>query len=169
MLLNLKQIGGAASKAQRTLDFTHKLDLSAVKLWGGYPFMAPVSVSGSVSFSTGIFTINYKADFVITGTCSRCLAPVTRDMSREFEHTILVDSENDETTDSFISAPGAELDLDELVTSDLLLEYGGVMLCSEDCRGICPKCGKNLNEGGCGCDLSEPDPRFDVLRKLLHE
>ena len=39
-------------------------------------------------------------------------------------------------------------------------------LCSEDCKGLCPRCGKNLNLGPCGC-RKEPDPRFAVLEQLL--
>ena len=40
-------------------------------------------------------------------------------------------------------------------------------LCREGCRGLCPKCGKNLNEGDCGCDRKEIDPRLAVLKKFL--
>ena len=43
------------------------------------------------------------------------------------------------------------------------------VLCSEDCKGLCPKCGRDLNEGECGCDLKEPDPRLAVLAQLLHD
>ena len=41
------------------------------------------------------------------------------------------------------------------------------VLCREDCKGLCPKCGRNLNEGPCGCDLHEEDPRWDALKGLL--
>jgi uncharacterized protein len=39
-------------------------------------------------------------------------------------------------------------------------------LCSEDCKGLCPYCGKDLNEGRCDCEVDEIDPRFEVLKKL---
>lgn len=170
MLLNLKQVGTGGVYDENTLDFARGLDLSAVRLWGERPFLKPVQISGRVTCRSGVYTIRYAADFEISGRCSRCLNPVVKALKREFEHTILVDSEEaDAETTGFLSAPGAELDLDELVISDLLFEFSGVLLCGEDCRGLCPKCGKNLNESACGCDLREPDARFDVIRKLLQE
>lgn len=47
------------------------------------------------------------------------------------------------------------------------LELPQRYLCREDCRGLCPTCGKNLNEGPCGCREDNGDPRMDVLRRLL--
>lgn len=186
MLLNLRQLGTGHAYDGKTLDFDHILDLSAVKLWGGYPFSKPVSVSGAVTYRSGIFTVRYLANFEMQGVCSRCLTPIKRDYKREFEHIVPAGFEDENDGYGSVSsrgtepargesfhdnelAPDGELDLDELVTSDLLLEFSGIMLCGESCRGLCPKCGKNLNEGGCGCDLSEPDPRFQVLRDFLND
>ncbi len=169
ILLNLKQLGAAAANAQKTLEFDHNLDLSAVKLWGEHPFLKPVNVTGSVESRSMIFTIRYIAFFEMSGRCSRCLVPINREIKQEFEHIVLEKIEDEETADGIILAPDGELDLDELVISDILLQFSGIMLCDEQCCGLCPKCGKNLNEGECGCVLHEPDPRFDVLRKLLEE
>ena len=57
----------------------------------------------------------------------------------------------------------------ELVNADILLELPTSVVCGEDCKGLCPICGHNLNEGDCGCDRSVPDRRFDKLRELLSE
>ena len=59
------------------------------------------------------------------------------------------------------------IDADEALTEQILLELPLKHLCKEDCKGLCPKCGTDLNKGSCCCDTSDPDPRFDVLRKLL--
>ena len=56
--------------------------------------------------------------------------------------------------------------LDEVVVTDLLLALPTKHLCREDCRGLCPHCGKNLNEGECGC-RPDVDPRLAVLEQLL--
>lgn len=169
MLLNLKTIASNAPYAEDVQEFSHELDLSAVRLWGERPFSRPVSVSGCITRRSEVYAIRYAADFEIRMKCSRCLAPVTQTYHREFSHTILEREQDEDLAGEFVTAPNGELDLDELVTADLLFELSGVPLCDESCRGLCPKCGKNLNEGGCGCDLSEPDSRFDVLRKLLEE
>ena len=62
---------------------------------------------------------------------------------------------------------GDELDLDELIYSDIILLTPTKFLCKEDCKGLCPTCGKNLNEGDCACAKQQTDPRLEALRQLL--
>ena len=57
----------------------------------------------------------------------------------------------------------------EQLSEILLLDFPTRVLCSEDCKGLCHKCGKDLNEGDCGCDHREIDPRFAVLQQLLDQ
>ena len=57
--------------------------------------------------------------------------------------------------------------LDEILIPELLLDMEMTVLCREDCKGLCPKCGKNLNDGDCGCDRREIDPRLAVLQEFL--
>lgn len=73
------------------------------------------------------------------------------------EH-ILVASLNNEETDDFVLIDNYQLSLDELARADILLELPSKFLCREDCRGLCPMCGKNLNEGLCGCHSDRTDP-----------
>jgi len=169
MLLNVKQLGSGSPTGEETLAFTHSLDLSAVRLWGEFPFSEPVCVTGCVTYHLGIYTVSYTARFNMHGTCARCLSDVIRKTETAFSHTVLVDAEDEDLSDGFILAPKGELDLDELVTSDILLKLSGVLLCSEDCRGLCPKCGKNLNGGDCGCDHTIRDDRFRILREFMEE
>ena len=61
---------------------------------------------------------------------------------------------------------GTEIDLDEILVTNFVLDMETKFLCREDCKGLCPKCGKNLNLGPCGCG-KEIDPRFAVLEQLL--
>ena len=60
-----------------------------------------------------------------------------------------------------------KLDLDEEIREELLLSFPMRFLCREDCPGLCPKCGKPLSQGDCGCPTTEPDPRLAVLKKLF--
>ncbi|MCL2033908.1 MAG: DUF177 domain-containing protein [Oscillospiraceae bacterium] len=166
MLLNLKHLGSGSTKAEETLDFTHGFDLSAVRLWGEFPFSEPVMVTGRVTCRLGIYTVSYTSRFKMHGTCSRCLSDVERETEDKFSHTVLVGAKDTGLSDGFIFAPGGELDLDELVISDILLQSSGVLLCDEECRGLCPKCGKNLNGGDCSCDHTIKDARFKVLREF---
>ena len=75
---------------------------------------------------------------------------------------------DEHTIDDFIVIPDMVLDLDALSREDLLLDLPSKVLCREDCKGICPQCGKNLNEGPCNC--KEPvDPRLEGLLSLLDD
>lgn len=133
---------------------------------GDSPFAGAVHVNGSVSNKSGIVTIDYTASFEYDHECDRCAEMLKRTLEYSFSHTMLeaVDDEND---DDIIEVPGCLLELDELVYSDILLALPTKYLCSEDCRGLCPECGANLNEVDCGCRSSNIDPRLAVLRDLL--
>ncbi len=80
--------------------------------------------------------------------------------------TLLAEEVEDEENEEIILLEDRALELDEVFTTECILAWGGKHLCSEDCRGLCPKCGKDLNEGPCGCG-KELDPRFAALAKLL--
>ena len=75
----------------------------------------------------------------------------------------------DETNDDYIETPDFTLELDEVVISDIILHYPQKFLCSEDCKGLCPVCGKNRNEGDCGCEKQTVDPRLEILKQLMKE
>jgi len=61
---------------------------------------------------------------------------------------------------------GNELDLTEIAREQILLNLPEQELCKEDCRGICPTCGKDLNEGECRCGEDDVDPRWAALKDL---
>ena len=62
---------------------------------------------------------------------------------------------------------GQSIELDDIIIPALLLAVDFAYYCKPDCKGLCPKCGKNLNEGPCGCSTREIDSRLAVLQKLL--
>ncbi|TAN41435.1 MAG: DUF177 domain-containing protein [Nitrospirae bacterium] len=64
---------------------------------------------------------------------------------------------------------GGELDLNQLLTEQLILNTQMKPLCDEQCKGICPVCGTDLNTGSCNCTQKEIDPRLEVLKKLLSD
>ncbi len=111
-------------------------------------------------------------------TCSRCLVqfsmPVRFRIDEEFHPTIDIltgarlpqPDDADEATQ--IDAHHL-LDLSEIVRQDLTLALPLVPLCRNDCKGLCPNCGKNWNEGDCECADVEMDPRFAILKQLLDE
>lgn len=88
--------------------------------------------------------------------------PVTGQGQHEHERGHTVDEEDEET----YPLRGEMLDLQPLVRDALLLELPLAPLCSEDCKGLCPNCGADLNDGPCSCDTRPADPRWSVLDSL---
>lgn len=162
MILDLEPIFNTEGLSK---EFDYELDLSAEEVGYAKPFTTPVKVSGSVANSTGIVELNASADFVLELDCDRCARPIKVPVKTKIRHT-LVTSLNDENNDELMLVNELRFPLDDLVTEDIFLELPSKFLCREDCKGICPKCGKDLNAGECGCQ-KEIDPRLAALRQLL--
>jgi uncharacterized protein len=146
-------------------DLDYQIDMSGEELDGAFPFKTPVSVKGRVANSTGIVEINAEASYELTVACSRCARETVHKMNTEICHT-LVRQVEDENNDDFLTVTDLRYDLDPLVREDILLSMPYKFLCADDCKGLCPKCGKNLNEGPCSCK-PETDPRLEALKQLL--
>ena len=106
--------------------------------------------------------------------CSRCLKGFLRKLDIRLDLAYSRDSddlvEGHELTAKEVDAgtfAGDELDLCEIVAEQLVLSVPMKPLCSDECKGICPKCGADLNEKDCGCETGSIDPRFQVLKEYL--
>ena len=146
-------------------EFDYELDFSAQELSGFKPFAKPVKVIGNVGNKTGIVELAAKADFELELNCDRCAKPITVPVQTEISHT-LVTHLNDETNDELLLISDLRFDLDEIVTEDVFLNLPAKFLCSDDCKGMCFKCGKDLNSGSCSCE-KDIDPRLEALKQLL--
>ena len=99
--------------------------------------------------------------------CRRCLAPVTERVQDEVDMYFDEIGEDTEIEGEVYPLPaGAELDLTEAVREQLLLRVPQYALCREACRGFCPSCGKNLNEGECDCVPEAPPSPWDALKQV---
>ena len=99
--------------------------------------------------------------------CDRCAAEFVREVRYPVEAVLV----SGEVTDSYENPWVFELedgcaDLDDIVTTALVLNMPSQLLCKPDCKGLCFRCGANLNLGSCNCK-PEPDPRFAALQQLL--
>lgn len=143
----------------------YQLDLSEYELFGTCPFHTPVEVKGQIENKAGVVMLNADVDFVLRVNCDRCLDEFERAFHYSFEHILVTELNTD--NDEYILVEQFQLDLDDLVLSDILLNLPSKLLCSEDCKGLCSHCGQNLNRGSCECKDSFVDPRFAVLGELL--
>jgi len=148
-------------------DFAGMLDLSWIKRHGEQLIPDALAVSGSVSNRAGIVTLRYQISGVIPFRCDRCLMQSELKLDRQFEHIVVQSLEDETLDDAFLTAPDGLLVLDEIAGADIQLSLPQVMLCKQDCKGLCPKCGADLNSTDCGCEPDIGDPRMAVLKSLL--
>ena len=162
----------------RLLAFDYELPLtvdpdnSASFLWG-VSFPSPMKVKGDITNTAGYMRMRLSMSVDYSAECARCLAPVFDSFSLDLEKTVatkevLSDVDEDRLDDYAIIENGF-LDMDEQLMEQLEMEFPVRILCKESCRGLCQRCGKNLNEGECDCDTREIDPRMEPLRKLLEQ
>lgn len=150
------------------VDFRFPLDLSGFP-WGGEPLVrAPVEVTGAVRNRAGALVLEAGLTAKLFLTCDRCAKPFSRDKTVKYE-TLLADHLEDEDSDEIVLLDGdAQLDLDELMTDVFILSLDTKNLCKEDCRGLCPGCGADLNTEPCRCK-KETDPRLAGLAKFFDQ
>ena len=105
----------------------------------------------------------------VTLPCDRCAEPMTCILDSGFDifESFEGGEDQEEDTQRFRQGKqGLELDLGAVLWEQFVLALPVKPLCSENCLGICPQCGANLNKDACGCDRSSLDPRLEVLRRL---
>jgi len=163
MLLKLKDIKEAEGTS---IPFSYELDMSEYEFFGETPLKDSVCVCGKAENRAGIMQIIADADFILDTVCSRCLKPV-RVPKHQFICRAFADSLQDEENDDIYLVEGDTVDVDEIISEAIVLEMDSVVLCSEDCKGLCPQCGADLNDGDCGCEDDNIDPRWEALRAMI--
>ncbi len=163
MIVDLKRV---FVDEHASLPIEYLFDMSDVPFSGAFPLSRPVKLCGSVSNKADLVELKATISYVYAAPCDRC------GVMTEREHTVTVDkvlavSAQSEENDDILLTPDMKLDLDELIYSEVVVSIPMKHLCRDDCRGICPKCGKNRNEGDCACSEKEIDPRLSALAELL--
>ena len=119
-------------------------------------FVEDISLIGRVINSEEEFIVTAQAKSKIEVPCSRCLEKFS--MMLEFDY---------EAEFSKAEVEHDELDLEESLLDHITLAIPMKTICDEDCQGLCPSCGVNLNQEDCDCMMHEVDPRLAKLEKLL--
>lgn len=163
MLFELKSVFQNEGEEKQV---NYKLDIADIDIDGVFPFRTPIDVTATAKNRASLVSLTIRACFSYSRSCDRCSTDFTREMDMLFEHKLaqtLVDDGNDD----YIETPDFKLELDDIVTSDILLSLPQKNLCKDDCKGLCQICGKNLNEGDCSCDKREIDPRLEMLKQFM--
>jgi len=127
----------------------------------------PVVVQGRLqALGDGRFYWQGTARTVVAGECRRCLTPVETPLQVEIGALFTQDPDAQDDPDSYPVAPDAtEVDVTPAVREELVLAAPRYVVCRDDCKGICPQCGKDLNAGPCDC-APVTDARWQPLKAL---
>lgn len=164
MIIDLKKI---FVNDNSSLPIEYTLDLSNVEYSGQFPLKKPVSISGTVSNQASLVRLEAEISYEFEADCDRCGKLTVHKHTVKVNKSLAVSIEG-EDSDTILLVPDMKLDVDELLYAEVIVSLPMKHLCSEDCKGICVKCGKNLNEGECGCPKKEIDPRLSALADLLN-
>lgn len=165
MKIDLTNLFNGSNEAV-SIDYT--LDLSDLSYSIYNPINNGADIKGSVYEKADVVYLDISVSFVFNGVCDRCADEITKKMSFSLNKILVQSLANDVDYDNYIVAENGILNLDEIVKEEVQLFLPSKMLCRDDCKGLCYKCGKNLNYGKCSCK-KEVDPRMAALLQLLDE
>ncbi len=168
MFVNLTDM---LTNEDRVVSMQAETEITEVSV-GGEKY--PVLASSPVSFvftniGKGRARVEGKADFVFSAGCDRCLKPVEE--SREICFTREVWAPDMAAEPSVYEEQpfmeGFQLNVEDLLISEIVTSWPMKILCKPDCKGICPICGRDLNTGMCDCDTFVPDPRMAAIKDIF--
>lgn len=157
-LREIIEIPGGSVPFQCELE-TDRLDFPSVRAYKAKP-----RAEGRVYNEAGILHLEGELTAEMVCVCDRCGGEFDSVKTTVLDATI-VEEDTGVNPELFI-LEGDEIDLDEILSTCFILDMETKFLCREDCKGLCSRCGGNLNLGPCGC-RKEIDPRFAVLEQLL--
>ncbi len=166
MMLDLSKI---IDMPGASIDFSVSLDLSDLCFGSCYPLQTPIVAQGTVRNTAGVLMTTGEITAHLNAVCDRCASEYEQDIAYPLD-VILVTELADEDHEDERTFPliGNNADLDEIIRTVFILNMEPQFLCSDDCKGLCCRCGKNLNLGPCDCK-KEIDPRFAALQQLLNK
>lgn len=150
------------------IELDNSIGLSGAEFLGeSYSFMSPLRIVGEIYNNGQSLTLEARVTGKAETECARCLCPIEIDVDFRIRELLSRAEDGASEDDSIILFDGHEIELDEIVADNFLMNISGKYLCRDDCAGLCPRCGKNLNEGKCGCADEYIDPRWQVLKDIL--
>ena len=146
-------------------DFDYMPELADMEFEGVRSVTEPFHAVGAVKNSAGVLQLEARITARLECVCARCLTEFAQPFELDVK-AVLAEDVQDEYESEIYILQGDYIDLDEVIVTAIVLNIEQRYLCSEDCRGLCSRCGKNLNDGPCDCGV-EKDPRLAVLEQLL--
>lgn len=169
MLLDLSKL---LLEDGKTLETSTELEMQKLSFrMGVFPVIRKSPVSLMV-VNTGNRRLEITGDVELTFQipCARCLTPVEYAIPLHIERTVdmkLTEEEREKSEEESNFMEGEQLNPEALVRNELLVNWPIRVLCKEDCKGICSRCGANLNIQTCDCDTTGLDPRMAAIKDIF--
>ena len=171
MLINLSEVFTLEGK-EKTWEVPLELE-SFEGLDGKYPVVSSEPIVITVkNLGNRKLAVTGGTKVTLAIPCARCLEPVEHTSELEFDQELdmkVSDDERVKNLDEQSYLTGYNLDADQLVDNELVMNLPMRVLCKEDCKGICNKCGTNLNIETCDCDTRSLDPRMAVIQDIFKQ
>ena len=162
MKISIKDITSLTDSSKKFTGICDIKDFSYLGSEFSINHVEPFEVVASM-IGNGKLHITFATECTITGACDRCLAPVSFKVMISSDETVQVSDGEvvpDEELGPYSFIEGEDINIDELILNEILVNFPAKILCQDDCKGICPVCGKNRNIESCGCDDTVLDPRM---------
>ena len=167
----------------RKIEFQEEFQPGSIDLGTEATLVAPVTTSGRAEIieerhgkNQVVQDIRFVGKFAtrMEVACARCLEPVSHDIAREFDllyRPLGADRKADEVSITEAETEigyyqGDSIVLEDVLREQILLAVPLRTLCNENCKGLCPHCGKNLNADSCKCEVTFEDPRWAALNEI---
>ncbi|MBE6976628.1 MAG: DUF177 domain-containing protein [Ruminococcaceae bacterium] len=166
MLLGLSKI---IDRPGESVSFSTSVDLRDLQYGQCFPVSEPVIANGVVRNTAGVLVMTGSVQTTIHGVCDRCASEFDLEIDFPIDVVLVTELANEENEDEWVfPLEGDSADLEDIVRTVFVLNLDSKLLCKDDCKGLCCRCGKNLNDGPCSCQ-KELDPRFAALKQLLNK
>lgn len=130
-------------------------------------------IKGTIEDNAGYIRLTSVAKVPYRGQCARCLDTVDGILEFSFDRTLVTEGMVDpavleENEEEYLLITKSSINPDSAICESVFLEFPMLLLCSNDCRGLCPNCGKRIGESGvCDCEKKQTDPRWNKLLDIL--
>ncbi len=162
MRVNLSDIIEMPGKEEA---FSCRLDTKRLEHPSTAEFLSPPEADVVIKNVGGILRLTGMITSRLSSYCDRCGTLFDHDSELSLDLRLAADLLDEDNPDIF-PLDGDELDLSDVLETCFILNADTKLLCKEDCAGLCPRCGKNLNGEPCSC-RKEIDPRMAVLQQLF--
>ena len=170
MFINLTEV---LTSEDKVLSIQAEADMTEVSV-GGEDFKILEKPPICLTFTNigkGKARITGSTEITFAMNCDRCLKPVKQTMGLRFDREVFAPDmaeaiPDGEEEQEFMD--GCQFNVEDLLNSEIVMNWPMKVLCKPDCKGICRQCGKDLNTGTCDCDTFVPDPRMAVIKDIFN-